>query len=122
MKVLIADDSRVVRRNLKKLIASVPGIEAVHETDTVSSTLKQLADEIPDVLILDIQMPDGTGIEVLDSQSPNSPRPVVIVLTNYPSESNRSMCLSRGADYFFDKSNEYERIIDVLNECTRSRS
>ena len=65
-KVLIVDDSAVVRRNLKKLLLGQPGIAAVSETHSVYSTLQHLATERPDAIIVDIQLPDGTGFEILE--------------------------------------------------------
>ncbi len=68
----------------------------------------------PEVAILDIQMPDGSGIDVLAHIKKESPRTTVIMLTNYPLPPLRKCCLKTGADYFFDKSTEFEKVIDVL--------
>ena len=68
----------------------------------------------PEVAILDIQMPDGCGLAVLTYIKKESPQTTVIMLTNYPLPLFRKRCLEAGADYFFDKSTEFEKVIEVL--------
>ncbi len=68
----------------------------------------------PEVAILDIQMPGGSGIDVLVHIKKESPRTTVIMLTNYPLPPFRKCCQKAGADYFFDKSTEFEKVIEVL--------
>ena len=68
----------------------------------------------PEVVILDIQMPDGCGIDVLAHIKKESPQTTVIMLTNYPLPPFKKRCLEAGADYFFDKSTEFEKVIEVL--------
>ncbi len=119
VKVLIADDSSLLRKNLRKLLASVQTVETIVESHSVLSTINQIEVENPDAVILDIQLPDGTGIDVLAFLNTKDPRPLTIILTNFPSENNKQYCIERGADYFFDKSNEYEQVITVLENCKR---
>jgi DNA-binding NarL/FixJ family response regulator len=66
------------------------------------------------VVILDIQMPDASGIAVLAHIKKESPRTIVIMLTNFPLPPFRKCCPKAGADYFFDKSTEFEKVIEVL--------
>ena len=112
MKLLIADDSELLRKNLRKLLCDVKGISEVYESDNVANTLRQLVEVQPDILLLDIQMPDGSGFDVLQTKK-TTPK-LIIVITNFPTESNRRKSLSLGADYFFDKSNEYEKLIAMF--------
>ncbi|MCF7913829.1 MAG: response regulator [Spirochaetaceae bacterium] len=112
MKLLIADDSELLRKSLRKLLCDVKGISEVYESESVADTLQQLAKVRPDILLLDIQMPDGSGFDVLRTKK-TTPK-LTIVLTNFPTDSNRRKSLSLGADYFFDKSNEYEKLIGVF--------
>lgn len=112
--VLIADDSRVVRRNLRKLLTRLSGITAVLESCNVASTLDQIAVHHPDVIILDLQLPDGSGFEILEHFAGSGEWPVTMVLTNHASRDYREKAARLGAHYFFDKSFEYEQILDVL--------
>lgn len=114
MKVLIADDSSLLRKNLKKLLGTIESIENIIESHSVLSTINQIRVERPDAVILDIQLPDGTGMDVLKFIYAHDPKPLAIVLTNFPSENNRKYCIELGADYFLDKSKEYEQVLHVL--------
>ncbi len=112
--ILIADDSRLIRENLRKLIESSPVRARILTASEVHSTIFALQQNRVDVLILDIQMPGGTGFEVLEYMISMESRPYTIVLTNYAGTRTKNRSLQLGADLFFDKSNEYEELIDVL--------
>jgi DNA-binding NarL/FixJ family response regulator len=122
MKVLIADDSTLIRMNLRKLLSSVKTISSVLVSQDVPSTIEQLTGAKPDVVILDIQMPGGTGFDVLKFIQDKNLSPTTIVLTNFASENNKKKSVELGAHYFFDKSNEYERILDILNTVKQGGS
>jgi DNA-binding response OmpR family regulator len=59
-------------------------------------------------------MPKGSGADVLLDIKKLNPTPMVIMLTNYPHPENRKKCMERGADYFFDKSTEFQNVLSVL--------
>jgi DNA-binding NarL/FixJ family response regulator len=59
-------------------------------------------------------MPKGSGADVLSDLKKLNPTPKVIMLTNYPHPENRKKCMDGGADYFFDKSNEFQKVVSVL--------
>jgi DNA-binding response OmpR family regulator len=100
----------------------VDSTKIILESETVSSTLKILERENPDVLLLDIQLPDGTGFDILGKLLHMERKPVTIVLTNFAAKRNRKKCFELGADFFFDKSLEFEKIIGVINELSFSQN
>ena len=119
MKILIADDSTVVRDRLVTLLTDVNGIEVVGQAKDATEA-RNLAEELrPDVAILDLRMPKGSGADVLRDIKKLDPTPKVIVLTNYPHPENRKKCIDRGADYFFDKSTEFKKVVSVLRGMLR---
>ena len=63
-------------------------------------------------------MPDGNGIEVLKSIKNSNSKIKVIILTNYPFPQYKKICMEFGADYFFDKSNDFNKIIDIVKEIS----
>jgi len=67
-------------------------------------------------VILDIQMPGGSGFNVLIEAKKKKKPPMVIMLTNYATDSYRNKAAKEGADYFFDKSTDYEELIRLLND------
>jgi DNA-binding NarL/FixJ family response regulator len=114
MKVLIVDDSHVLARCLKSSLADVAGLEIVGHADCVADGILEIRRTQPDVVILDIRMPDGSGIEVLESLKMHPSPPTVIMLTNYDFPQFRRKCLESGARYYFDKSTEFHRVGEVL--------
>jgi CheY-like chemotaxis protein len=66
------------------------------------------------VVVLDLQMPVMGGLSALQELRADGPRPRVIVLTNHAGDAYRQACLAAGADHFFDKSTEMDRVLDVL--------
>ena len=114
MDVLIVDDSTLVRQRVVDLLAeAVPDAE-VYEADSVSSAQTQLAGRHVDALVLDLRLPDGSGLEVLRAAKLRLPGLTVIVLSNYADDFYRARCRQLGADFFFDKSQEFMRIVAVL--------
>ena len=59
-------------------------------------------------------MPGINGIDVLKSIKKTDPETIILILTNFPYPQYRDTCMKAGADYFFDKSNEFEKVVDVL--------
>src|SRR5258708_29668687 len=119
MKILMADDSLVVRDRLATLLAEVHGIEVVGQARDAMEARSLAAELRPDVAILDVRMPKGSGADVVRDIKKLDPTPKVIVLTNYPHPENRKKCIERGADYFFDKSTEFKKGMLVLQAMLR---
>ena len=122
MRVLIADDSAVIVQRLVTMLADVDGIEIVGHAGTVAEASQAVRTLTPDVVILDLQMPGGSGIDVLESMKRDRVTPIVIVLTNYPHPQYRKKCLQSGARFFMDKSNEFERVAAALRRLIRDGS
>jgi DNA-binding NarL/FixJ family response regulator len=121
MKVFIADDSTVLRERLAEMLTEVSGIEIVGFAQDVSQALVCIKKLNPDVVVLDIRMPGGSGIDVLQDIKREQHAPTVIMLTNYPYPQYRKKCLGLGADYFFDKSTEFEKMTEVVKQISRRR-
>ncbi|MCJ7774116.1 MAG: response regulator transcription factor [Desulfobacterales bacterium] len=119
MKVFVADDSAVVRERLVEMLSELPGIESVGQAQGGFEATNAIMKLKPDVVILDIRMPGGNGIDVLRNVKKGRSSPVVIMLTSYPYPQYRKKCLAEGADYFFEKSSEFDRITEVLEQLTQ---
>jgi DNA-binding NarL/FixJ family response regulator len=116
MTVLIADDSRAVTERLTTLFSKVRGIEIVGHAGTFPEALRAVHSLRPDVVILDLQMPGGRGIEVLKTIKEGQASPIVIVLTNHAYPQYRKRCLENGAHSFLDKSTEFAKAATVLKQ------
>lgn len=80
LRVLVVDDARLARRELRTLLAELPDVECVGEADDVPSAREAIARLQPDVVLLDIQLPSGSGFDVLDDLDP---LPAVVFVTAY---------------------------------------
>ncbi|MFP4267175.1 MAG: response regulator [Spirochaetaceae bacterium] len=120
MTILIADDSALIRSNLGKLIAYGGQDIILKNSFDVESTLRELDSNPVDVLILDIHFPDGSGLDVLRHVDTFSKRPFIMVLTNNASPGIRKQSLRMGADLFFDKTEEYERVVEEIIRLNNS--
>lgn len=112
--VAIADDSALIRERLMQKLSQLDGIQMAWQAQNASEAIAAFQRLKPEVAILDIQMPGGSGIEVLTHIKKESPETTVIMLTNFPLSLFKRCCLKAGADYFFDKSTEFEKVIEVL--------
>jgi len=120
MKVLVADDSELFRKHLVSDISTIHGVEIVGQAENGIVASELIGTLKPDVVILDIRMPGGNGIDVLQSIEKHSGIPVVIMLTNYPYPQYRKKCIESGADFFFDKSAEFEKVFETLQHLIQS--
>jgi DNA-binding NarL/FixJ family response regulator len=116
MNIFISDDSPVVRVRLAHIFDDVEGVKIIGEAQNVKDSIDSIKKLNPDAVILDLNMPDGNGIEVLKSIKTSNSKTKVIILTNYPFPQYKKICMEFGADYFFDKSNDFNKIVDIIKE------
>jgi DNA-binding NarL/FixJ family response regulator len=119
MRVFIVDDSEAVVERLADLLNEVPGVELAGKANDVPGAVHSILKTNPDVIILDLQMPGGSGLEVLRAIRQSHPSLRVLVCTNYPYPQYREECLAAGANYFLDKSAEFEKISDILRDLIK---
>ena len=122
MKVLIVDDSLVVRERISKMLSGIKNIKVVGEAANSINAI-HLADKLkPDAVTLDIRIPGEGGIEVLKKIKRSKPHVIVVVLTNFPNEQYKNKCYELGGDYFFSKSDEFEKVEEVFNSLAGNNS
>jgi len=119
MRVFIADDSRVVVERLADLLKEVPGVQLVGRANDAPEAIHSIVKTNPDAVILDLQMPGGSGLDVLRSIRQSHPSVWVVICTNYPYPQYREECIAAGANYFLDKSAEFEKIPEILRDLTK---
>lgn len=119
IKVFIVDDSKLVSDRLIVMISELPGIEIVGQAKNAQEAIDSIQKLKPEVVILDIRMPGGNGFDVLEKIKKDKSDTLVIMLTNYPYPQYRKRCMELGADFFFDKSTEFHKVIDVLKKIAR---
>jgi DNA-binding NarL/FixJ family response regulator len=116
LKVFISDDSATVRQRLVTMALDLPEVDVVGQAGDVPESLAAIRRTRPDVVILDIRMPGGNGIDVLREVKKMTPAPQVIMLTNFAYAQYRKKCEEAGADFFLDKSAEFEKLPQALEQ------
>jgi DNA-binding NarL/FixJ family response regulator len=116
MKVLLADDSKLVRERLAVQLCELEKVELVGETDYIPELLELIQRLKPDVVVLDIHMPGGNGIQALAAIKKEPGSPVVIMLAMLPYPQYRKRCLEAGAEFFFDKATEFDLVMQALKQ------
>ncbi len=122
MKVFIADDSDHIRSSIKGLLNDISGVEVIGEASETKNLDEIIIGLKPNAVILDIKMPGGGGIGVLKKIKEKDPSVFVIMFTNYGHDIYRKKCMELGADFFFEKSVEFEKIETVLNKLAHDLS
>lgn len=122
MRVFVVEDSQPVRERLVEMIREIEDVNVVGEAATQDAAVSGILATRPDVAILDISLAEGNGIEVLARVKRQLPGLKGIMLTNYASPQHVKASADAGADYFLDKSSEFEKIVDILEHLTHDGS
>jgi DNA-binding NarL/FixJ family response regulator len=124
MKVFVVEDSAAVRERLIEMIREIEDVEVVGEADTFDAAVSGILNTRPDVAVLDIKLADdrGSGIDVLNQVRKGLPAMKAIVLSNYATPQHMKASADAGAEYFLDKSADFERITEILEQMKRGTS
>ncbi len=114
MNLFIVEDSIPVRERLVRTLEGLSGLAIVGTAEDVNPAIEALSATPPDALILDLQLPSGSGLQVLRAVRAKLPRMRVIVMTNFAAEPYRKAAMAAGAEVFLDKSAEFGRVRDIL--------
>ena len=118
LKLEIVDDTSIVRERLRETILGMGNYEIVGEAASPAEAVALYEREQPDVIILDMKLEGGTGIDVLQAIRKRNAEVRIIVWTNFPYERYRSVSKAMGADYFFWKATEYDKLLDTLRNLS----
>ena len=119
LRIITVEDSSIIVGRLTTMLNEINGVAYLGNANTIPAAIGLLNTTRPNVLILDINLGsyDGkNGIDLLIMIRKNYPKLKIIMLTNLSDERYRILCTEYGADYFFDKSNDFDKIPDTLNQ------
>ncbi|MEM1125221.1 MAG: response regulator transcription factor [Bacteroidota bacterium] len=118
LRLIIADDAPAVRQRVRTLLAGHASVTIDAEVASADDLIERLHTDQPDAVLLDINMP-GSGISALRHIKGQHPQVRVVMLTNHSGPYYRRLAKKAGADYFLDKSMEFEQIPAVLAQIAR---
>jgi two-component system response regulator DesR len=116
MKVVIADDSPLILVRLKERISMYDKVEIAGMYNNGDDALSALKELNPQLAIVDIQMPGQSGLKILQEIRLVNKSMKFIILTFYPSDFYQKWALKEGADYFFSKVDDFNKIFTVIDE------
>lgn len=122
IRVAVADDHRVVRVGLEQLLATFDDVELVASADGGEAAVDQVGAQKPDVLLLDLSMPDLDGIEVTRRVAVASPSTRVVLFTSFSDRDQIVRALDAGAIGYLLKDAEPEAIHEALRAAARGES
>lgn len=122
LRILLVDDHEVVRLGVRALIDRQPNMEVVGEASTVAEAVTQAQQLAPDVVVLDIRLPGGNGLEACEQIKADRPETRVIILTSYPDDRVLFDAIASGADGYVLKRVGSDDLIRALERVGRGDS
>lgn len=120
VRTLVVDDSAAVRKSLSSLLAAQPCVEVVGTAENGREAVDKVAELTPDVVLMDLQMPEMNGLDATMRIRRRYPAVQVIVVTTYDSAQVRAVCERAGADGFVPKAAGALQILDEIERVVSS--
>ena len=122
MRILLVDDHEIVRKGLRALLDAEPDLEVVGEAGTVADALRRVGFDSPDVVVLDVRLPDGSGIEACRDIRSAFPDVKVLMLTSFADEEALMSAILAGASGYLLKRINSLALIDSLRRIGQGES
>ncbi|MGD8969394.1 MAG: response regulator transcription factor [Anaerolineae bacterium] len=119
IRVLVADDHAVVRRGLLQILEEAPDMVAAGQASTGLEVLRALRQDDYDVLVLDISMPEGGGLETLKQLRTLRPDLPVLILSVYPEKQYATRALTAGAAGYLTKEAASHELVAAIRQVAR---
>jgi DNA-binding NarL/FixJ family response regulator len=118
IKVFLADDSLQIRQRVNSLLATAE-MDIVGEGATPASCIEGILNSHPDVVVLDVQLEGGSGLQVLKAVKTADPQVAFVVFSNNSGPAYRKRYLGEGAVRFLDKSTEFDQLAQAVATASR---
>jgi len=115
-EVFIVDESLPVRLRLARLLGAIDEVRVVGEASSANEAVAGILRSHPRLVLLDLNLPGSTGLDVMRKVRETDPDVVFAVLTNHSEPQYRDACLRAGARYFLDKSRDLDKVMAMVAE------
>jgi DNA-binding NarL/FixJ family response regulator len=122
IKVLVTDDHEIVRQGLKSLLSTIPDIELVGEANSAAEAVRRTGLDSPDVVLMDVRMPEETGIEACRDIIARFPGTKVLMLTSYADEEALMASIIAGASGYVLKKVKGDDLVDSIRRVANGES
>ena len=121
-RVLLCDDHEVVREGLRTLLSRHAGLAVVGEAASMKEAIEAAAKAKPDVVIMDVRLPDGSGVEACRAIREARPETHVIMLTSYADDEALFASIVAGASGYLLKQTRGQAVVDAIEAVAQGRS
>ena len=118
---MIVDDHEIVRRGIAEIVDRDESLEVVAEAGSVADAVRRADLVRPDVILVDLQLPDGTGIDIMNSLRASHPQILPVVLTSFDDDEALAESLEAGARAYILKTVRGAEITDVIKAVADGR-
>jgi two-component system, NarL family, response regulator DevR len=122
LRVMLVDDHEVVREGLRALLNRRPGMSVVAEAGTVAQAIEVALKEKPDVVVMDVRLPDGSGVEACREIRSELPDTRMIMLTSYADEDAVMASILAGASAYLLKQTRGQQLAEAVEAVARGES
>ena len=122
VRVMLVDDHEVVREGLRTLIGRQKDMVVVGEAGTTAEAIETAAKAKPDVIIMDVRLPDGSGVEACRTIRETRPETKVIMLTSYADDEALFASIVAGAAGYLLKQTRGQAVVEAINAVAQGRS
>jgi DNA-binding NarL/FixJ family response regulator len=112
--ILIVDDSPLIVKRLIDMLNELHNLGWIKHAGNYSEAIQSIKENKPRIVLLDINLPDKNGIDILRICKESNPSTKVIMITNQANEHYRKLCMKLGSDFFIDKTKEFEQIAGII--------
>jgi two-component system response regulator DevR len=122
IRVFLVDDHEVVRRGIADMINAEPDLEVVGEAATARQAVARVAATVPDVAVLDVRLPDGSGIDVCRTIRSANPEVQCLMLTAYDDDEASYSAVLAGAAGYVLKDIRGQHLVESIRRVARGES
>src|SRR5215471_17791484 len=120
-RIFVADDHALFREGVKSLLAEEPDLVVAGEAATAQETLQRRRNEVGEVVLLEISLPDGSGIDLLRQIRPHKPDLPILILSMHPEEQFAVNLLRAGATGYITKDAVPQQVVQAIRTLLNGR-